>query len=54
MIDTHWLAMKGLYPQDEVSNLQDLPVKVETILLHVPYLQAERHLVVMKVGKLSL
>lgn len=44
---THWLAMKGKYPQDE---LIALPAKVEVleiIRLHVPGIDGERHLVVM-------
>lgn len=45
--ETRMLAMKGAWPEDE---LEALPawVKVETVeSLHVPYLHAERHLVIM-------
>lgn len=47
-VNTHWLAMKGLYPHDELFDLQDLPVTVQTIPLQVPYLHAKRHLVLLK------
>ncbi len=46
--DTHLLAMKGAYPGKE---LEELPgwVTVEAVeKLTVPYLHAERHLVIMK------
>lgn len=48
--DTRLLAMKGAYPQKE---LEELPgwVNVQSIeKLSVPYLQAERHLVIMSLS----
>lgn len=40
---TQWLAMKGVYPYDELSQLKLEPERV--IALDVPGLQAQRHLV---------
>jgi 16S rRNA (guanine527-N7)-methyltransferase len=42
------LAMKGLYPEQEIAELVHLPVKLETVTLHVPQLSAQRHLIVMR------
>ncbi|WP_353570085.1 16S rRNA (guanine(527)-N(7))-methyltransferase RsmG [Candidatus Albibeggiatoa sp. nov. BB20] len=42
------LAMKGLYPEQEIAELMHLPVKLETIVLQVPQLSAQRHLIVMR------
>lgn len=42
------LAMKGLYPEQEIAELVHLPVKLESITLQVPQLSAQRHLIVMK------
>jgi 16S rRNA (guanine527-N7)-methyltransferase len=41
-----WLAMKGVYPYDEIAQLQD--VTVDVVPLTVPGLEAQRHLVFMK------
>jgi 16S rRNA (guanine527-N7)-methyltransferase len=42
-----WLAMKGLYPDEEIALLKGARVK-RHIRLHVPGLEAERHLIVME------
>ena len=41
-----WLAMKGVYPADEIARLKDLSVDV--VPLCVPGLEAQRHLVFLK------
>lgn len=41
-----WLAMKGVYPYDELAQLKIQPAQV--IPLMVPGLQAQRHLVFLK------
>lgn len=48
--NTRLLAMKGAYPQAELEDLPDW-VNVEAVeKLSVPYLQAERHLVIMSLS----
>ena len=42
-----WLAMKGIYPNEEVARLQGARM-TRDIRLHVPGLQAERHLIIME------
>lgn len=42
----HWLAMKGVYPQDELAKLDGLAHQV--VELKVPGLAAQRHLVFLK------
>ena len=42
-----WLAMKGLYPNEEIAQLQGARIK-QDIKLHVPGLEADRHLIVME------
>lgn len=42
-----WLAMKGLYPNEEITLLKGARVKRD-IKLHVPGLEADRHLIVME------
>ena len=42
-----WLAMKGVYPRDEIAALNNIAVDVRAI--NVPGLDAQRHLVLMKV-----
>lgn len=42
-----WLAMKGLYPSEELSQLKGARLKRD-VKLHVPGLQAERHLIVLE------
>jgi 16S rRNA (guanine527-N7)-methyltransferase len=41
-----WLAMKGVYPYDEIAQLKN--VSVEVVPLTVPGLEAQRHLVFLK------
>jgi len=45
-----FLAMKGVYPQDEIASLPDDIRIVDTCLLDVPGLDAERHLIVLERG----
>lgn len=42
-----WLAMKGLYPNEEVAQLRGARLRRD-IRLHVPGLEADRHLIVME------
>jgi 16S rRNA (guanine527-N7)-methyltransferase len=42
-----WLAMKGLYPNEEIAQLRGVRVKRD-VQLHVPGLAADRHLIVME------
>jgi 16S rRNA (guanine527-N7)-methyltransferase len=44
--DGMWLAMKGIYPYDELAQLKDL--SVEVVPLTVSGLDAQRHLVILK------
>jgi 16S rRNA (guanine527-N7)-methyltransferase len=41
------LAMKGVYPMAEIEGLEDKSVIEDVVTLHVPGLDAERHLVCM-------
>lgn len=41
------MAMKGALPTNEIAELTDVPIKIKTIPLSVPLLNAERHLVVL-------
>lgn len=41
-----WLAMKGLYPDEEIAQIKGARV-TRDVPLHVPGLEAERHLIVM-------
>ena len=43
-----FLALKGLYPQDELAALPKGVVMVSSHPLHVPELDGERHLIVLK------
>jgi len=46
--DGRWLAMKGLWPHDEIARLPE-SVRVDAVhRLHVPGIDGERHLVVLK------
>lgn len=46
--DGEWLAMKGVYPYEEIAGLPG-DIKVEKVVsLEVPGLEAKRHLVVMR------
>lgn len=42
-----WLAMKGLYPHEEIAQLKGARLKRD-VKLHVPGLDADRHLIVME------
>jgi 16S rRNA (guanine527-N7)-methyltransferase len=44
-----WLAMKGVYPYDELTQTKN--VTSEVVELHVPGLAARRHLVILKAAK---
>lgn len=43
-----WLAMKGVRPDDEIAALPADVVVEQIIPLHVPGLDAERHLIILK------
>jgi len=48
--DGRWLAMKGVRPDAELESLP-VDIVVEAIIpLHVPGLDAERHLIILKAG----
>lgn len=42
-----WLAMKGVYPNEELAQLKGARLKRD-VVLHVPGLEAERHLIVLQ------
>ena len=42
-----WLAMKGVYPNEEIALLKGARVK-QALPLHVPGLEADRHLIIME------
>ncbi len=42
-----WLAMKGLYPDEEVAQLRGARLKSHS-KLHIPGLDADRHLIIME------
>ncbi|MBI5938629.1 MAG: 16S rRNA (guanine(527)-N(7))-methyltransferase RsmG [Betaproteobacteria bacterium] len=42
-----WLAMKGVYPNEEIAQLKGARLKRD-VVLHVPGLEAERHLIVLQ------
>ncbi|MDP2833605.1 MAG: 16S rRNA (guanine(527)-N(7))-methyltransferase RsmG [Pseudomonadota bacterium] len=42
-----WLAMKGLYPDEEIASLKGARVKRHA-KLHIPGLDADRHLIIME------
>jgi len=44
-----WLAMKGLYPVEEIAQLKGARVKGR-VRLQIPGLEAERHLILMEMG----
>jgi len=46
-----WLAMKGVRPDDEIGALPADIVVEQVIPLHVPGLDAERHLIILKAGQ---
>lgn len=43
-----WAAMKGVYPHDEIARLPEFAQVVQVDALHVPQLDAERHMVVLE------
>jgi len=43
----HWLAMKGVHPEEEITRLKEVRV-INSTPLHVPGLNAERCLIVME------
>ena len=43
-----WVAMKGVYPEEEIAKLPDTVAVERVEALHVPGLDAERHMVVLK------
>ncbi|MEN3371622.1 16S rRNA (guanine(527)-N(7))-methyltransferase RsmG [Dechloromonas sp. ZS-1] len=45
-----WLAMKGVRPDDEIAALPSDIIVEQIIPLHVPGLDAERHLILLKAG----
>lgn len=45
----HWLAMKGVYPYDELAQIKE--ATFEVMPLEVPGLQAQRHLVFIRAEK---
>ena len=45
--DGEWLAMKGLYPDEEIALLKGARVKNHD-KLHIPGLDADRHLIIME------
>ena len=51
--DGWWFAMKGALPSDELNELtRSLPdIRVRTVRLQVPHLNAERHLILMQVAQ---
>lgn len=46
--DAQLLAMKGVYPMTEIEALKDANILEEVVRLEVPFLDAERHLVMMR------
>lgn len=42
-----WLAMKGLYPNEEISQLDGAQI-MHHLKLHVPNLNADRHLIILE------
>jgi len=45
--DARWLAMKGLYPEDELAELPEGYICQQTHLLQVPKEEGQRHLLVL-------
>ena len=45
-----WLAMKGMRPDEEIATLPADIIVEQIIALHVPGVDAERHLIIMKAG----
>lgn len=50
----YWAAMKGVYPQEEIDKLPESVAVEKVEALHVPQLNAERHIVIIrKKGRLK-
>ncbi len=47
MANGNFLAMKGVYPDEELAQLPDTVVVQEIKPLSVPTIDAERHMVIM-------
>ena len=45
--------MKGTYPEKELEEIKAFPLHTHIVPLHVPFLNAQRHLVVMKLANLA-
>lgn len=45
-----WLAMKGVYPQEEIARLPEGVTVRDSIRLQVPGVDAERHLIVLQIS----
>ena len=43
----YWAAMKGVFPQEEIDRLPDFVTVEKVEEMHVPQLNAERHMVIM-------
>lgn len=43
-----WAAMKGVYPYEEITRLPENVEVVRVDKLHIPHLDAERHMVIMR------
>ena len=48
-----WLAMKGVYPQEEIARLPEGVTVRDSIRLQVPGVDAERHLIVLQISSPS-
>ena len=44
----HWLAMKGLYPHEEIAALPDWVKVSANTVLSIPHLDATRHLIILE------
>jgi 16S rRNA (guanine527-N7)-methyltransferase len=44
----HYLAMKGVYPQEEIAAIESYHFSIEVEALQVPFLTAERHVVIIR------
>lgn len=44
----YWAAMKGIYPQEEIDKLPESVAVEKVEALHVPQLNAERHIVIIR------
>ncbi len=44
----YYLAMKGVYPQEEIAAIESYHFSIEAEPLHVPFLTADRHVVIIR------